>query len=91
MGTSLPTYWHKPNDPDEGIFRLVMLTGWEIGGDPANRKVLYVCKSLSGGLNEAFEWNTEVPSIWRPWMGALPNGVVDEDAEENQDKDRYDG
>jgi hypothetical protein len=91
MGTSLPTYWHKPNDPEAGIYRLAMLTGWDVDGDPANRKVLYVLKSLSGGLSEAFEWSTAVPQIWRPWLTALPAGVTDDDAGNIQHEDRHDG
>ena len=52
------------SEPDAGIYELITLCGWDVGGDPGNRKTLYVVKSLEGFQNEAFEWG-EVGKVWR--------------------------
>jgi len=59
----LPRYWKKIDEPKAGTYELVMLAGYDHNGDTKDRRVLYVCKSLKGYLNEAFDW-TQVGKVW---------------------------
>jgi hypothetical protein len=53
MSDNLPHKWHKPNQPKEGIYSLVMLAAHtRPDGSPGGP--LYVCTSDDGGLAQAF-------------------------------------
>lgn len=59
MKDTPPEYW-KNHAGD--IYRLVMLAGYDVDGDPNKHVSLYVCESVDGLLNEAFQigdpgWN----------------------------------
>ena len=63
MTDVLPHKWHKPQEPDEGIYTLVMLAAHTrpdgISGGP-----LYVCTSDEGYLSEAFMFGDPA---WQPY------------------------
>jgi hypothetical protein len=61
--SDLPQYYRKVSAPNAGIYQLICLAGYDVDGDPTNRKTLYILKSLDGYLNEAFIWK-DIPEHW---------------------------
>lgn len=58
-------YWRKVAAPEDGIYKVVMITGWSPEQDMKRHVALYVCESLSGYLSEAFP-TTEIGTHWEP-------------------------
>lgn len=56
-------YWRKMDEPEAGLFKIKMITGYDVDGDPENRKVLYVCESMEGFLSEAFS-QEDINKTW---------------------------
>ena len=73
---SLPKLWYQINDPEQNLYKLVMITGWSKGGDMKNHVCLYVLGSLDGFLSESFA-HDEIGKVWTYWTGNLPERYKD--------------
>lgn len=58
MSDSIWPYWKLAEKPQEGVYEVVMLAGLQTSSPaiPTDERVIYVCKSLEGGLNIAFSY-----------------------------------
>lgn len=63
MGTSLPSKWHKPDEPDAGVFTLITICGHTSPSGEIQRP-LYVVSSDEGFLNDSFGFDDP---RWSPY------------------------
>ena len=76
----LPRFYRKTNNPEAGVYELVMLTGFT-DSTGKHHGPLYVCKSLSGLLSESLAWG-DMPHKWDIDYDYEPGGVTSGEAVE---------
>ena len=91
MSDSIWPWWIVAKEPDGGVYQVQMIAGLETSNPNVgpHEKVLYVCKSLNGYLNNAFSWDAvskrEIVQAYREEAiaaGYVPNakdGAEDEE------------